>query len=117
MNIQQKIIMITGSSGTIGSNLLLSFENENKIIALDKKIPKKKFKNVFYHQCDLNDRTSRKKEPPIIIKIKKINDRLDVFSSSEIPIFEILLVKDNNNLIKLLSKLEKIKKIVIKNKK
>ena len=75
MNIQQKIIMITGSSGTIGSNLLLSFENENKIIALDKKIPKKKFKNVFYHQCDLNDRTSRKKE---ISKIKKKFKKIDI---------------------------------------
>ena len=75
MNIQQKIIMITGSSGTIGSNLILSFENKNKIIALDKKIPKKKFKNVYYHQCDLNNRSSRRK---VISKIKKKFKKIDI---------------------------------------
>ena len=52
--------MITGSSGTIGSNLLVSFENQNKIELLDKKIPKKYQKSYIIISADLNDRTSRK---------------------------------------------------------
>ena len=38
-----------------------------------------------------------KKEPPIITKIKKINDKFFGLLSIEKPIFEMLLVKQNNN--------------------
>tara|TARA_B110001452_G_C15014710_1_gene354745 strand:+ start:388 stop:582 length:195 start_codon:yes stop_codon:yes gene_type:complete len=58
-----------------------------------------------------------KKEPPIITSIKKIKDKFFEFESSEIPIFDMLLVKDKNNTLKLLSKLKKIKKIPSKNRK
>jgi hypothetical protein len=37
-----------------------------------------------------------KKEPPMITKIKKINERFFGLLSSEIPILETLLVKDKN---------------------
>tara|TARA_B110001450_G_scaffold226141_1_gene224747 strand:- start:73 stop:249 length:177 start_codon:yes stop_codon:yes gene_type:complete len=38
-----------------------------------------------------------KKEPPIITKIKKTKDRLDVLSLKENPILETLLVKDKKS--------------------
>tara|TARA_B110000459_G_C16224679_1_gene322359 strand:+ start:289 stop:459 length:171 start_codon:yes stop_codon:yes gene_type:complete len=38
-----------------------------------------------------------KKDPPIITSIKKINDRFFELSLREKPIFETLLVRDNNN--------------------
>jgi len=56
-----------------------------------------------------------KKEPPIITKIKKMKDRFNELLSSEKPIFEILLVKDKSNSLKLLLKLKKTKKVVSKN--
>tara|TARA_B100000787_G_scaffold14670_1_gene10495 strand:+ start:434 stop:592 length:159 start_codon:yes stop_codon:yes gene_type:complete len=43
--------------------------------------------------------------------IKKIKDKLTELLSREKPILETLLVKDNNNSLKLLSKLKKVKKI------
>tara|TARA_B100000787_G_scaffold143018_1_gene112526 strand:+ start:58 stop:216 length:159 start_codon:yes stop_codon:yes gene_type:complete len=49
--------------------------------------------------------------------IKNINDKLVELLLREKPILETLLVKDKNNLIKLLSKLKKIKKITDKVKK
>tara|TARA_B100000767_G_C19532279_1_gene437126 strand:- start:241 stop:435 length:195 start_codon:yes stop_codon:yes gene_type:complete len=58
-----------------------------------------------------------KKEPPIITKINKIKERFEELLLSENPIFETLLVKDKNKLVKLLSKLKKIKNIANKNKK
>jgi len=75
MNIKKKIIMITGSSGTLGSSILSSFKSNNKIIALDKNIPKKKQKNVIYFKCDLNNRDSRDTE---VLKIKKKFKRIDI---------------------------------------
>ena len=58
-----------------------------------------------------------KKDPPIITSIKKINDKFGEVLSREKPIFEILLVRDKNNSLKLLSKLRNIKKISDKVKK
>ena len=58
-----------------------------------------------------------KKDPPIITNIKKKNDKLVEPLSKEKPIFEILLVRDNSNLPRLLSKLKKIKEISTKIKK
>tara|TARA_B100000795_G_scaffold246310_1_gene211914 strand:- start:337 stop:531 length:195 start_codon:yes stop_codon:yes gene_type:complete len=52
-----------------------------------------------------------KKDPPITTSIKKINDRFAELSSRENPMLEILLTKDKNSSIKLLSKLRKVKKI------
>tara|TARA_B110000263_G_C14864654_1_gene310180 strand:- start:96 stop:257 length:162 start_codon:yes stop_codon:yes gene_type:complete len=53
----------------------------------------------------------------MITKIKKIKERFVELLLSEKPIFETLLVKDKNNLIKLLSKLKKIENKINKNKK
>ena len=53
----------------------------------------------------------------VLVLIIKTKDKLAEFLLSEIPIFETLLVRDKNRLIKLLSKLKKTKKIVDKNKK
>ena len=58
-----------------------------------------------------------KKEPPIITSIRKINDKLLEELFNENPAFEILLVKDKNNSLKLLSKFRNTKKIINKNKK
>ena len=44
-----------------------------------------------------------------------MKDRFKELLSSEKPIFEILLIKDKSNSLKLLSKLKKTKKIVSKN--
>ena len=55
-----------------------------------------------------------KKDPPIITKIKNINDKLFELLLREIPIFETLLVNDKNNKLKLLSKLKKNKNIASK---
>jgi hypothetical protein len=51
-----------------------------------------------------------KNEPPMIVKIKKINDKFFGLSFREMPILETLLDKDKNNFIKLLSKFKKNKK-------
>ena len=59
----------------------------------------------------------KKKEPPIITRIRKTKDRFGVLSLREKPIFETLLVKDKNIVLKLLSMLKKIKKIINKVKK
>ena len=58
-----------------------------------------------------------KKEPPIITSIKKIKDKLLEELFNENPAFEILLVKDKNNSLKLFSKFRNVKKILDKNKK
>ena len=58
-----------------------------------------------------------KKEPPIITSIRKINDKLLEELFNENPAFEILLVKDKNNSLKLLSKFRNTKKIINKLKK
>ena len=58
-----------------------------------------------------------KKEPPIITSIRKINDKLLEELFNENPAFEILLAKDKNNSLKLLSKFRKTKKIINKLKK
>ena len=76
----------------------------------DKKLDKQYFKNLIPELVE-------KKEPPIITKIRKINDKLLELSSSESPILETLLVRDKNTPLKLLSKLKKTKNILIKNKK
>ena len=67
--------MVTGSNGTLGSNIVSTFKNKNKIIALDKTLSKKKYKNVFYSKCDLNNRLSRSRE---IQKIKKKFKKIDI---------------------------------------
>jgi len=58
-----------------------------------------------------------KKEPPIITSIKKIKDKLLGEFFNENPAFEILLVKDKNNSLKLFSKFRNAKKIINKHKK
>ena len=58
-----------------------------------------------------------KKEPPIITSIRKINDKLLEELFNENPAFEILLVKDKNNSLKLFSKFKNTKKIINKDKK
>ena len=47
----------------------------------------------------------------MITNIKKIKDKFFELLSKEKPILETLLIKDNNNSLKLLSKLRKVKKI------
>ena len=56
-----------------------------------------------------------KKDPPIIIKIKKIKDRFRG-TSKENPILDIELQIDKKSNEKLLLELKKIKKSVAKNK-
>ena len=58
-----------------------------------------------------------KKDPPTITSIKKINDKLVGELFNENPAFEILLVKDKNNSLKLFSKFKNTKKIINKLKK
>ena len=55
-----------------------------------------------------------KKDPPIITSIKNTKDKLFELLFREIPILETLLVNDKNNLLKLLSKLKKSRKIASK---
>ena len=55
-----------------------------------------------------------KKEPPIITSIRKINDKLLEELFNENPAFEMLLVNDKNNLLKLFSKFRNTKKIINK---
>ena len=55
-----------------------------------------------------------KKEPPIITSIRKINDKLLEELFNENPVFEMLLVNDKNNLLKLFSKFRNTKKIINK---
>ena len=57
-----------------------------------------------------------KKDPPIIIKIKKINERF-WGTSKENPILEIELQIAKKSKEKLLLELKKIKKIIAKNTK
>ena len=68
---------------------------------------KKSFEN-------LNPELVEKKDPPIIIIIIKINVRF-WGTSKENPILEIELQIDKKSKEKLLSKLKKIKNIVVKN--
>ena len=64
----------------------------------------------------LNQELVEKKDPPIITKIKKINDKFLGESLNEIPKFDTLLVIETNIFKKLLSKLKKTKinEIIIK---
>ena len=63
----------------------LFIENLNKEKSFKKRIPE----------------LVEKKDPPTIDNIKKINDILSKLSFIEIPILEMLLVNDNNNVLKL----------------
>ena len=53
-----------------------------------------------------------KKEPPIITKIKNIKDKFLGLLSNEKPMFDTLLLKQNNNKLKSYSKFKKEKKII-----
>ena len=53
-----------------------------------------------------------KKEPPIITKIKNIKDKFLGLLSKEKPMFDTLLLKQNNNKLKSYSKFKKEKKII-----
>ncbi len=68
---------------------------------------KKSFEN-------LNPELVEKKEPPIIIRIIKINVRL-WGESKENPMLEIELQIDKKSKEKLLLKLKKIKNVIVKN--
>ena len=68
-----------------------------------------KFKTLI----NLRPELVEKKDPPIITKIKKINDKLFDISLNEIPILETLLVIETSIFKKLLSKLNKTKTIEI----
>tara|TARA_B100000767_G_C19276442_1_gene333563 strand:+ start:178 stop:360 length:183 start_codon:yes stop_codon:yes gene_type:complete len=58
-----------------------------------------------------------KNDPPIITKIKKMNDKFLELLFREKPILETLLVRDKNNSLKLLLKLKKAKNIINRIKK
>ena len=53
----------------------------------------------------------------MITSIRKINDKLLEELFNENPVFEILLVKDKNNSLKLFSNFRNTKNIINKNKK
>jgi hypothetical protein len=57
----------------------------------------------------LNPELVEKKDPPIITKIKKINDKFFGVSLNEIPKFDTLLIIEINIFKKLLSLLYKTK--------
>ena len=59
----------------------------------------KSFKNLIPELVE-------KKEPPIITKIKNKKERSSGDFSNEIPILEILLVKDNKNHTKIIIKIK-----------
>tara|TARA_B100000700_G_C14211338_1_gene474929 strand:+ start:226 stop:489 length:264 start_codon:yes stop_codon:yes gene_type:complete len=70
--------------------------------------------NKKYIFKSLRPELVEKKEPPIITMIKYKNHKLLGVSSKEIPILDILLVKENNTDEKLYSKLNRTKKMIIK---
>ena len=60
MELKNKFVILTGSKGLIGKNILKKLKKNNKIISIDKeKIIKQK--NVDHYICDLGDRSQRKK--------------------------------------------------------
>ena len=73
--------------------------------------------NSTYNLINLIPELVEKKEPPIITKIKKINDKLFGVLFKEKPIFEILLDILNSSKLISYSKLKKEKKINIRNNK
>jgi len=62
---KKKIIIVTGSSGSVGKQICNFLEKNNIVIKIDRTIPKKK---INFYKCDLNNYSSLEK---IFKKIKK----------------------------------------------
>jgi len=74
MELNNKIILITGSAGNIGTAIYKKLSKKNKIISVD--IKKVKRKNVDHYSCDLSDRLQRKSTFSKILKRYKKIDSL-----------------------------------------
>tara|TARA_Y100000591_G_C21715236_1_gene635743 strand:+ start:97 stop:828 length:732 start_codon:yes stop_codon:yes gene_type:complete len=73
--INNKTILITGGSSGIGKAAVnLFLKNNNKVIVIDKNIPKKKPKNLFFYKLDLKKiKLIKKVVKNISIKFNKID--------------------------------------------
>ena len=81
MELKNKIILITGSAGTIGSVINKKLSNKNKIISVDR--VKIKGKNINHYTCDLEDRIQRKKTfSKILMKYKKIDTLINCIGAT-----------------------------------
>jgi L-rhamnose 1-dehydrogenase len=74
--INNKTILITGGASGIGNAAVKLFlENNNKVIVIDKNIPKKKDKNLYFYKLDL---TKIKLIRSIVKKISLKFNKIDV---------------------------------------
>lgn len=81
MELKNKIILITGSAGTIGSVINKKLSKKNKIISVDR--VKIKGKNINHYTCDLEDRIQRKKIfSKILMKYKKIDTLINCIGAT-----------------------------------
>ena len=91
-----KIILLTGSAGSIGSEIIKNLSKKNKIICVDKNLKeliklKKKFNKVDIYKCELHKETQVEKLIKIIKnKYKKIDILINnVGKISNEPIIKI----------------------------
>ena len=75
MQLKNKIILLTGSVGTIGSEICKKFLKNNKIISVDKKNSLITKKNIEHYLCDFNNRDQRK---IVFSKILKKYEKIDI---------------------------------------
>ena len=70
MNLENKIIVITGGSRGIGLSMAKTFiESQSKVIILDKAKPKIKANDLLYIKCDVSNNNEVKKNFKTIAKI------------------------------------------------
>ena len=80
MELKNKIILITGSAGTIGSLINKKLSKKNKIISVD--TVKIKIKNIDHYTCDLEDRFKEKNFFKILMKYKKIDTLINCIGAT-----------------------------------
>ena len=90
-----KKIILTGSGGSIGSEIVKNFYKKNDLICIDinKKnleILKNKFKKINIYQCDL---TSQKKVNRLIYKLNKKFKQFDILINNAGMIFSHPIIK------------------------
>ena len=94
-----KRIIITGASGSIGSEIIKYFYKKNDLICIDidkknLKILKNKYKKIKTYQCDL---TSKKKVDQLMSQLNKKYKHFDILINNAGKIY-------NHPIIKLTSK-------------
>ena len=97
-NFKDKIFLMTGASGRLGSTILKSLINCNaKVIVLGRKFnnPTYKNKNIFFYKCDLTNNANIKKK---IFLIKKkfnyINGILNMANESRLGKPSVIKIQD-----------------------